>query len=121
MIYMFYTVVQMITNSSMTLYHKRFNSKTRLDEWVRYPIENVMWQGGKGASINKGYEKANDINVYIGNETEHDELRNFSIVTFKHKIANKDIGTIGIIGPTRMNYSKVISVMKYISKKLNGY
>ena len=64
---------------------------------------------------------ANDINVYIGNETEHDELRNFSIVTFKHKIANKDIGTIGIIGQTRMNYSKVISVMKYISKKLNGY
>lgn len=62
---MFYTVVQMITNSSMTLYHKKFNSKTRLDEWDRYPIENVMWQGGKGASINKGYEKANDINVYI--------------------------------------------------------
>ena len=64
---------------------------------------------------------ANDINVYIGNETEHDELKDFSIVTFKHKIANKDIGTIGIIGPTRMDYSKVISVMKYISKKLNGY
>lgn len=64
---------------------------------------------------------ANDINVYIGNETEYDELRDFSIVTFKHKIAGKDIGTIGIIGPTRMDYSKVISVMKYISKKLNGY
>lgn len=62
---MFYIVVLMITNSSMTLYHKRFNSKTRLDEWDRYPIENVMWQGGKGASINKGYEKANDITVYI--------------------------------------------------------
>ena len=64
---------------------------------------------------------ANDINVYIGSETERDELKDFSIVTFKHKIANKDIGTIGIIGPTRMDYSKVISVMKYISKKLNGY
>lgn len=62
---MFYIVVLMITNSSMTLYHKRFNSKTRLDEWDRYPIENVMWQGGKGASINKGYEKANDITIYI--------------------------------------------------------
>ena len=62
---MFYIVVLMITNSSMTLYHKRFNSKTRLDEWDRYPIESVMWQGGKGASINKGYEKANDITVYI--------------------------------------------------------
>ena len=29
------------------------------------------------------------------------------------------MGTIGIIGPKRMNYSKVISIMKYISKKLN--
>ncbi len=55
----------MTTNSSMTLYHKRFNSKTRLDEWDRYPIENVMWQGGKGASVNKGYDKANDINIFI--------------------------------------------------------
>lgn len=59
----------MTTNSSMTLYHKRFNSSTRLDEWDRYPIENVMWQGGKGASINKGYEKANDISVYIPYDT----------------------------------------------------
>ena len=55
----------MITNSSMTLYHKRFNPKKRLDEWDRYPIENVMWQGGEGASINKGYDKANDITVFI--------------------------------------------------------
>ena len=39
--------------------------------------------------------------------------------SFKHKVGNKDIGTIGIIGPKRMDYSKVISVMKYISKKLN--
>ena len=29
------------------------------------------------------------------------------------------MGTIGIIGPKRMDYSKVISIMKYISKKLN--
>ena len=34
-------------------------------------------------------------------------------------VGNKDLGTIGIIGPKRMDYSKVISVMKYISKKLN--
>ena len=62
---------------------------------------------------------AQDINVYIGDENEKEELKDFSIVTFKHKVGNKDLGTIGIIGPKRMNYSKVISVMKYISKKLN--
>ena len=62
---------------------------------------------------------AQDINVYIGDESEHEELKNFSIITFNHLLEGKDIGTIGIIGPTRMDYSKVISVMKYISKKLN--
>ena len=62
---------------------------------------------------------ADNINIYIGDESEKEELKNFSIVTFNHLLEGKDIGTIGIIGPTRMDYSKVISVMKYISKKLN--
>jgi len=67
--------------------------------------------------LNTGF--ANDINVYIGDEKQNEQLKDFSIVTFKHKYKNKDLGTIGIIGPKRMDYSKVISVMKYISKKLN--
>ena len=62
---------------------------------------------------------AEDINVYIGDENEKDELKDLSIVTFKHNVAGKNLGTIGIIGPKRMDYSKVISIMKYISKKLN--
>ncbi len=62
---------------------------------------------------------ADNINIYIGEETEKEQLKNFSIVTFNHLLEGKDIGTIGIIGPTRMDYSKVISVMKYISKKIN--
>jgi len=68
--------------------------------------------------LNTGF--AQDINVYIGNETDNEKLKDFSIITFKHRYKDKDLGTIGIIGPKRMDYSKVISVMKYISKKLNG-
>ena len=67
--------------------------------------------------LNSGF--AEDINVYIGEENDKEELKDFSIVTFKHKVGNKDMGTIGIIGPKRMDYSKVISIMKYISKKCN--
>ncbi len=67
--------------------------------------------------LNTGF--ANDINVYIGDEQQNEQLKDFSIITFKHRYQDKDLGTIGIIGPKRMDYSKVISVMKYISKKLN--
>ena len=62
---------------------------------------------------------AKDINVYIGDENENVDLKDLSIITFKHRVGDQDLGTIGIIGPKRMNYSKVISIMKYISKKLN--
>ncbi|MBR3134459.1 MAG: heat-inducible transcription repressor HrcA [Clostridia bacterium] len=58
-----------------------------------------------------------DFNVYIGNEVSG--LNDFSLITFKNRVAGKDLGTIGIIGPTRMDYSKVISVLKYISRELN--
>lgn len=67
--------------------------------------------------LNSGFAK--DINVYIGDENDNEQLKDFSIVTFKHSVGDKELGTIGIIGPKRMNYSKVISVMKYISKKMN--
>ena len=68
-------------------------------------------------TLNSGI--ADDINVYIGDENENKELKDFSIITFNHKVQGKSVGTIGIIGPKRMDYSKVISVLKYISKRMN--
>lgn len=62
----------------------------------------------------------NDINVYIGDELENEELKEFSVITFKNKVNDKDAGTIGIIGPKRMDYAKVISVMKYIKKLMEN-
>ena len=63
---------------------------------------------------------SDDIQIYIGDENENEELKDFSVITFKNSVGNKDLGTIGIIGPKRMNYAKVISVMRYINKMLNG-
>lgn len=59
-------------------------------------------------------EFTDDINVYIGDDNSDNNLKDFSIITFKQKINDKEMGTIGIIGPRRMDYSKVISVIKYI-------
>ena len=68
-------------------------------------------------TLNSGI--ADDINVYIGDENLNEELKDFSIITFNHKVHGKSVGTIGIIGPKRMDYSKVISVLKYINRRMN--
>ncbi len=66
--------------------------------------------------VKTGYD--GNINVYIGQETSFDDLKDFTIITYKQKINDKEVGTIGIIGPKRMNYKKVIPTIKYIGDML---
>lgn len=62
-------------------------------------------------------EFSKDINVYIGEELDDENLKDFSIITLKGE--DSELGTIGIIGPKRMNYSKVISVMRFIQNLID--
>ena len=66
--------------------------------------------------IKTGYN--GNINVYIGQETAFEDLKDFTIITYKQAINDKEIGTIGVIGPKRMDYKKVIPVIKYIGDKV---
>lgn len=49
--------------------------------------------------------------VFIGSENPLDEMKKFSLVVSTYKEGNRPIGAIGIIGPTRMNYLKAISIV----------
>ncbi len=42
-----------------------------------------------------------------------------SVISAKYTVHGKEIGQVGVIGPTRMNYDKVVSVLNYITKTLN--
>lgn len=67
-------------NSRLTIYHKGFDEETMLDTWERFNYKNVWFFGGKGASLNKGYENANDVNVRIPyGQNDGLDVRNFSI------------------------------------------
>ena len=55
----------MITNKTITYYQKTLNTTTHLEEWTKTIFEDVWVFGGKGTSINKGYENANDVEVRI--------------------------------------------------------
>ena len=69
----------MITNASLTHYHKTLDKTTRLEKWIRYNYENVWWFGGKGSSINKGYENANDVNARIPYDKNDIDIGNLAI------------------------------------------
>ncbi|MCX7884019.1 MAG: heat-inducible transcriptional repressor HrcA [Caloramator sp.] len=65
-------------------------------------------------------EDDSNITVSIGKENIYDEVKECSIVKASYKIGDKTLGKIGVIGPTRMNYAKVIGILKYLTDTLNN-
>ncbi len=57
-----------------------------------------------------------EFTVRIGPETGLPETADCSIVTGTYRVGNDTIGTIGVIGPTRMQYQKVIAVLDYVGR-----
>ncbi len=65
-----------------------------------------------------GTEK-DGVDVKIGTENEFAELANSSLVTVNYKMGDRVVGRIGVIGPKRMNYAKVIASLDCISNQVD--
>lgn len=61
----------------------------------------------------------NDIEITIGSENTYEEIKNCSVITATYSLNGKTIGKIGVIGPTRMDYSNVISAVRSLALDLN--
>ena len=70
----------MLTNSKVTIYHKGFNEETNLEKWIRFNYDDVWFFGGENASVNKGYDNANNFDCRIPYETNDNlDVRNFAV------------------------------------------
>lgn len=61
----------------------------------------------------------NKINIVIGAENQFEELKNCSLITSAYSIGDKVVGIIGVIGPTRMEYPKIVSSLECLTKNLD--
>ena len=64
--------------------------------------------------------RVNGINIFIGEESGYEALNNCSVVTAPYEADGKVVGTLGVIGPTRMRYGAVIPVVDVTAKLLSG-
>jgi heat-inducible transcriptional repressor len=65
---------------------------------------------------------ANKDEVFISIGSEHDQkkLNEYSFVSKEYRIG-ESFGTLGIIGPKRMAYSKIVAIVDYVAKILSDY
>ena len=64
-------------------------------------------------------EPKGDITIKIGDENYIPGAKNCSVISAEYSLGDRPIGTIGLIGPQRINYSRVISIMAQVMKELN--
>lgn len=62
---------------------------------------------------------SDNIAIKIGEENFLEDAKDCTVISAVYKLGNRPLGTIGVIGPTRMPYSKVISILGGIVKEIN--
>ncbi|NLL31524.1 MAG: heat-inducible transcriptional repressor HrcA [Clostridiales bacterium] len=64
-------------------------------------------------------EPSNGITIKIGEENNFPEAKDCSVISAEYYYNGRPIGTIGLIGPKRINYSRVVAIMNKVMKELN--
>ena len=66
----------------------------------------------------KKLENLNDVIISIGSENEDEKLNEYSLITKEYSFGETS-GKVGIIGPKRMEYSKVVAIVSYLGEMLS--
>lgn len=75
----------------------------------RHPLESVIHSGTK------------PLYLLIGKENAYKELENSTLIVSKYKVSESTGGALGVIGPTRMDYRKIISNLEYITQLVGRF
>ena len=110
----FYDVFTDISNRNINVVgknnifkHKEFNDVEK--------VKDIFEKLDNEETLLSIKEDNNDINVYIGEENNIDS--DVTVIKTNYK-TDKDTGTIAIIGPKRMEYSRVVNLLDYIKKQI---
>lgn len=75
---------------------------------------------GEGAlRMLSGAPGSGGVSVRIGEENAIPDIRECSVVTSAYEIAGRPLGVIGVLGPTRMEYQRVVAVVEYVAACLS--
>lgn len=71
-------------------------------------------------TLSHHYDEPGGIQVYIGEETPIENMKDCSVVTATYEIEDGVHGTIGIVGPKRMDYDKVVNTLKSLTGQMDA-
>lgn len=94
------------------LYQPEYNDVNKLRKLVSAFENSQSWKNLEPLGLEEG------VSVRIGSDSPIEELNDVSVISASFRTGHETKGSISVIGPTRMPYEKVVSLVEYISKSI---
>lgn len=104
-----------VNNAKSILKYPEYNDVKKAEEIFGF-LED---QANLKSIVDKSNDSDGKLNITIGSENKFEQLKDCSLVTVNYSLGNKAVGKIGVIGPKRMNYAKVIASLDCIASHID--
>lgn len=102
-----------LSGKNKMLYQPEFSDVNRVRELLTFFEQNDVFKLVENTKEQQG------LTVRIGRENQINAMRDCTVITVPYQLNDKDSGTIAIVGPTRMEYQKVIPLVKYLARHMS--
>ncbi|AIO18993.1 Heat-inducible transcription repressor HrcA [Candidatus Izimaplasma bacterium HR1] len=101
-----------LSGKNKVLYQPEFSDLTRVRELLTFFEQNDIFRLVENT-------KNEEMSVRIGKENQITAMRDCTVITVPYDLNDEESGTIAIVGPTRMEYQKVIPLVKYLASHMS--
>ncbi|QMS85919.1 heat-inducible transcriptional repressor HrcA [Candidatus Xianfuyuplasma coldseepsis] len=101
-----------LSGKNKILYQPEFNDVQRVRELLTFFEQNDIFKLVENT-------EHQGLSVRIGKENQVRAMRDCTVITVPYQLSENDSGTIAIVGPTRMEYQKVIPLVKYLASHMS--
>lgn len=102
-----------LSGKNKMLYQPEFSDVQKVRELLTFFEQNDVFRLVENTS------QAQGITVKIGQENQVSAMRDCTVISVPYQMNDKETGTIAIVGPTRMEYQKVIPLVKYLARHMS--
>ena len=96
-----------------------FSNMQRLHDLLRTIEEKSRLMQILNECLTRDYTQSGNVQVVIGSENSSSSLQNCTLITAPYRLGDGNvIGTLSVLGPTRIEYARMIAIVSYVAKML---
>jgi heat-inducible transcriptional repressor len=108
-----------VEGAHAALEHPEFRDVERLGQFLSTLQERAALIEMMRQALDARTERVNEVRVVIGEEHARPDLHEYSMVSSAYFVGARERGTIGVLGPTRMDYGRAAAAVRFMARTVS--